>query len=75
MQYLDLTEFETFVKERGLVKEEHCAFYLLWVRRFLQAEFNASELAQRDKVECFADQLARDSQVKDCLSFQSLLSF
>ena len=59
MEYVDLKGFEEFVISRGLVKETHLSFYVHWVRRFLQAEFSRSELAERDKVACFADQLAK----------------
>ena len=69
MEGFDLKGFEEFVAERDLVPEAHRSFYVHWVRRFLTAEFNASQLDGKDKVECFADQLARDSSVKDCHSF------
>ena len=72
MEYVDLKEFETFVAERDLVPEAHRSFYVHWVRRFLRAEFGAEELADKDKVECFADQLARDSSVKDWQLRQAL---
>ena len=65
MQYLDLKGFEDFVVERKLVAEEQRPFYMRWVRRFLQADFSADELRDRDKLACFSDQLAQDSAVKD----------
>jgi len=36
-----------------------------WVRRFVQAELGANELADRDKVACFLDQLSRDNAVEE----------
>ena len=68
MQCVDLKGFEKFVADRDLVPEAHRSFYLNWVRRFLRSEFSANELSEKDKVECFADQLARDDSVKDCHS-------
>ena len=65
MQYLNLKGFEQFMDDRNLVKQEYRSFYLHWVRRFLHSEFAASELAQKDKVECFADQLARPAHFGD----------
>ena len=37
------------MRERNLVPEKYRAFYVRWVWRFLQSEFNARELAERDK--------------------------
>ncbi len=65
MQYIDLQPFERLVEERKLVPEKYRSYYLRWVLRFLQAEFNASELADRDKVTCFLDQLSRDESVQE----------
>ena len=72
MEQVDLKGFEAFVAERDLVPEAHRSFYMHWVRRFLRAEFGAAELADKDKVECFSDQLARDSLVKDWQLRQAL---
>ncbi len=72
MEYVDLKGFEEFVAERDLVPEAHRSFYMHWVRRFLRESFGADELANKDKVECFADQLARDSLVKDWQLRQAL---
>ena len=47
MEYVDLKGFELFIADRNLVKEEHRSFYVSWVRRFLRAEFNLSDLAER----------------------------
>ena len=47
MQYLDLKEFEDFVKSRNLVPEKYRSYYTSWVRRFLQSEFTADELSRR----------------------------
>lgn len=65
MQYVDLKPFEEFIRDRNLVDESRQTYYLRWVKRFLMSEFSADELADRDKVECFADQLSRDSSVED----------
>ena len=51
MEGFDLKGFEEFVAERDLVPEAHRSFYVHWVRRFLTAEFNASQLDGKDKVE------------------------
>lgn len=72
MEYTSLKGFEEFMAERDLVPEEHRSFYVNWVRRFLNSEFGSSELEERDKVECFAGQLARDSSVKDWQHRQAL---
>ena len=72
MEYVDLKGFEAFVAERDLVPEAHRSFYMHWVRRFLRAQFGAEELADKDKVECFSDQLARDSSVKEWQLRQAL---
>ncbi len=68
----NLKVFEQFMADRDLVPEAYRSFYVHWVRRFLNSEFNASELEGRDKVECFAGQLARDSSVKDWQHRQAL---
>lgn len=65
MKCLDLHEFEDFVKRRDLVPEKYRSFYVSWVRRFLLSEFSAEELAAKDQLACFADQLARDDSVED----------
>ena len=72
MEYVDLKGFEEFVAKRDLVPEAHRSFYMHWVRRFLRESFDADELANKDKVECFSDQLARDSSVKDWQLRQAL---
>lgn len=72
MEYTSLKGFEEFMAERDLVPEAHRSFYVNWVRRFLNSEFGSSELEERDKVECFAGQLARDSSVKDWQHRQAL---
>jgi integron integrase len=65
MQYLDLQEFEDFIKTRNLVDEKYRSFYISWVRRFLQSEFSVDELSGKDRQVCFSDQLNRDSSVQD----------
>ncbi len=72
MVCVDIKGFGQFMEERNLVDEAHRSFYLRWVKRFLMAEFSANELADTDKVECFADQLARDSSVKEWQLRQAL---
>ena len=72
MEYTSLKGFEEFMAERDLVPEAHRSFYVNWVRRFLNSEFGSSELEERDKVECFAGQLARDSSIKDWQHRQAL---
>lgn len=72
MQYVDLKGFEQFMADGNLVPEAQRSFYMHWVRRFLHSEFNTGELAEKDKVECFADQLARDDSVKDWQLRQAL---
>lgn len=72
MAYIDLKEFEQFIVERKLVPDNRRSFYLSWVTRFLRAEFSVTELEDRDKVTCFADQLARDDSVKDWQHRQAL---
>ena len=71
-KYADLKGFEQFMVQRDLVPEAHRSFYVRWVRRFLSAEFAPSELENRDKVECFADQLARDASVEEWQLRQAL---
>jgi len=65
MDYIDLKPFENFVADRNLVPEKYRPFYLRWIRRFLQSEFNLQELAEKDKVVCFLDQLERDGSVEE----------
>ena len=72
MEYADLKGFEAFMAKRDLVPEAHRSFYVSWVRRFLNSEFGSNELAERDKVQCFADQLARDSSVQEWQHRQAL---
>lgn len=72
MEYMALMEFEQFMADRDVVPEAHRSFYVHWVRRFLNSEFSTSELEERDKVECFAGQLARDSSIKDWQHRQAL---
>jgi hypothetical protein len=72
MQYIDLKGFEKFMEDRDLVDTSHRSFYLHWVRRFLKLELSSGDLNEKDKVECFADQLARDPSVKEGLLRQAL---
>ena len=72
MEYLDLKGFELFMVDRDLVEERYRQHFMRWVRRFLTSEFSMEELANRDKIECFADQLARDSSVQDWQLRQAL---
>lgn len=72
MEPVDLKGFEVFVAERNLVPEEKRSFFIHWVRRFLNAEFSSVDLSEKDKVECFADQLARDGSVEDWQLRQAL---
>ena len=65
MQQIDLKEFEEFIIDRDLVAEKYRSYYLGWVRRFLLAEFTVDELSDRDRIACFADQLARDPSVEE----------
>lgn len=74
MEYLDLKGFELFMAERDLVDERYRQHFVRWVRRFLTSEFSAEELENRDKVECFADQLARDPAVEEWQLRQALKS-
>ncbi len=72
MKQMDLKGFEQFIADRDLVPEEKRSFYLHWIRRFLNSEFSSAELTGKDKVECFADQLARDTSVQDWQLRQAL---
>jgi integron integrase len=72
MECIDLAGFEEFMTDRGLVDEPHRQHYLRWVRRFLASELGVKELKGRDKIECFADQLARDPVVPDWQLRQAL---
>lgn len=65
MYCIDLQPFKDFIKARNLVPEKYRTFYVNWVRRFLQSEFNAQELAQKDKITIYLDQLERDDKVQD----------
>ncbi|MFC1467306.1 hypothetical protein ACFLQY_01250 [Verrucomicrobiota bacterium] len=64
MQYVDLQPFEDFVRQRDLVDEKHITFYLHWVLRFLRSEFDRTKLSEKDVLQCFSDQLARDDSVQ-----------
>ncbi len=72
MKQMDLKGFEQFIADRDLVPEEKRSFYVHWVRRLLNSEFSSAELTGKDKVECFADQLARDTSVQDWQLRQAL---
>ena len=72
MEYVDLKGFAGFIRERNLVEESRLSYYMNWVRRFLMSEFSSSAQATKDKVECFADQLARDGSVADWQLRQAL---
>jgi integron integrase len=65
MQYIDLQPFEDFVRRRNLVDDKHLSFYLNWVLRFLRSEFDWENLVERDLLQCFSDQLARDDSLQD----------
>lgn len=65
MYYIDLQPFKDFMEARNLVPEKYRSFYVRWVRRFLLSEFNAKELAEKDKIVCYLDQLARDGSVQE----------
>jgi hypothetical protein len=72
MQYIELQEFEVFMKSRNLVAEKYRSYYIRWVRRFLMSEFSLETMEQRDQVQCFADQLARDDSVAEWQHRQAL---
>ena len=65
MEYVELHDFEQFVDGRKLVPEKYRSYYLSWVRRFLQSDFTAQDLSEKDAVTCFVDRLIRDSSVED----------
>jgi hypothetical protein len=48
MQYIDLKEFEGFLKDRNLVPEKYRSFYVSWIRRFLLSGFSSEELSDKD---------------------------
>jgi len=65
MQYIDLQPFEDYIRRRNLVDEKYLSFYLNWVMRFLRSEFDREHLAESDLLQCFSDQLARDTSLQD----------
>ncbi len=48
-----------------MVDEKHLSFYSHWVLRFLRSGFDAEKLSEKDLLQCFSDQLARDDSVED----------
>jgi integron integrase len=65
MQYIDLEPFDKYIKKRKLVDNKHLPYYLHWVLRFLQSEFDHQKLSNHDLLQCYSDQLARDDSVED----------
>ncbi len=72
MQYIDLQEFEDFMRQRNLVAEKYVSYYVSWVRRFLLSGLSVEALSQEDQVQCFANQLARDDSVQEWQQRQAL---
>ena len=65
MQYIDLQEFDDFIKLRNLVPDKHRSYYVNWVKRFLLSGFSLEELSKRDQLECFSDRLDRDDSIQE----------
>jgi integron integrase len=64
MQYIDLEQFEKFISERNLVDEAHVRHYVRWVLRFFRAGFDHEHLSNRDLLQSYSDQLARDDSIE-----------
>jgi integron integrase len=65
MQYIDLEPFEKFLLSKGLVDEKYIQHYTRWVLRFLRSGFDLKQLASRDLLQSYSDQLGRDDSVAD----------
>ena len=65
MQYIDLEPFAEYIQKRNLVDDKHRPYYLHWIIRFLQSEFDHQKLSNQDLLQCYSDQLARDDSVED----------
>ncbi len=65
MELIDLTGFSAFIRERRLVPERNHAYYLSWVRRYLQSEVPAVITSETDRVRFFCEQLERGGKAQD----------
>ena len=63
MQAIDIEGYEAWLQKRSLADERRAPFYARWVRRFLQAQREGSNLSDEDRLLEFSDVLGRDSGV------------
>ena len=53
MEVFDLKPFSEFIQKRKLVPEKYLAYYVGWVRRFLQTEIPSVINTEKDRLRCF----------------------
>ena len=56
MELLDLTGFASFIRDRRRVPERNQAYYVSWVRRYLQTEAPAVITSEKDRLRYFCEQ-------------------
>ena len=65
MEVFDLKPFNDFIQARKLVPEKYLAYYVGWVRRFLQTEIPSVINTEKDRLRFFCEQLERDGRVQE----------
>jgi len=57
MELLDLTGFAAFIRDRRLAPERNQAYYVSWVRRYLQIEAPAVITSEKDRLRYFCERV------------------
>lgn len=60
-----LPEFQTFLRERKIVKEKHIPFYAYWVQKFLAFSNDNNEIEPGLKVQAFLNHLEKQQNISD----------
>ena len=72
MQAIDIEGYEAWLRKRSLADERHAPFYVRWVRHFLQAQREGSDLSDADRLLEFSDVLGRDAGLEDWQRSQAI---
>ena len=72
MQQFDQEAFVAFIQQRHLAQGQHIPYFVKWVKKFLAAELPPIAVSHNDKIQAFADLLARDPSIQDWQLRQAL---
>ena len=65
MEMADLSTYERFLRERGLVPERQLPFYIGWIKRYLLSSVPSRDLKDDDKRIVFNEVLSQDRRVQE----------